>query len=144
MLLTKKTSLGGAYARKKAYEYDGKQFEADLKDGDIIKILSGGDEVTGEYGLQFVIKIETRNGEKNLALNQTTINNLIDAFGSESKDYVGKEVKVWIVKSMAFGKLQNVVYLSDPSSVMDEEGAFVSKRVEGVETGAKSEDEIAF
>lgn len=137
MILNKKTSIGGAYARKKAYEYDGKQFEADLKDGDIIKILSSGETVAGEHGEQFVVKVMTRNGEKNLALNQTTINNLIDSYGEDSDNFVGKDVKVWILKMMVAGKLQNVAYLSDTSSVMDDEGAFTNKKT--TPTGPKED-----
>lgn len=120
----KKTSLGGAYARKKSYNYEGKDYEADLKDGDIITILDSGNTVTGEYGDQFVLKIKTRNGEKNMAINQTSDNNLVDAFGDESENWVGKEVKVWIIKAIVSGKLQLVSYLSDPKASMDDEGRF--------------------
>lgn len=136
MILTKKTSIGGAYARKKSYEYEGKQFEADLKDGDIIKILSSGEIVTGEHGEQFVVKVQTRNGEKNLSMNQTSINNCVEAFGEDSEKYLGKDVKVWILKMMVAGKLQNVAYLAHPTSEMTEDGTFLNKSItEEVKTG---------
>lgn len=124
MKMNKKTSIGGAYARKKSYEYDGTKYEADLKDGDIITILDSGSQVVGEYGEQTVFKIKTRNGEKNFSVNQTTINNLVDAFGDESENYIGKEIKVWVIKAMVSGKLQLVAYLSASNAEMDEEGRF--------------------
>jgi hypothetical protein len=124
MQVTKKTSVAGAYARKKSYEYDGKKFEADLKDGDTVSILDAGNIVVGEYGEQRVFKINTRNGDKNFSFNQTTINNLVDAFGEETDSWVSKNVKVWVIKAMVSGKLQLVAYLSSPDATMDEEGRF--------------------
>lgn len=137
--MQKKTSLGGAYARKKAYEYEGKQYDADLKDGDIITILDSGNTIVGEYGEQKVFKLKTRNGEKNFSINQTSENNLVDAFGDDSDNYVDQEVKVWIMKVMVAGKLQLVAYLSHPKAQMDDEGRF---SLTGVEMDYSHEDDI--
>lgn len=135
MKMTKKTSIGGAYVKTKAYEYEGHEFEADIKDGDVVTILDAGSIVMGEYGEQRVFKLNTRNGEKNFALNQTSVNNLVDAFGEESEEYIGKEVKVWLIKAMVSGKLQLVKYLSALSAVMDEEGRFILEGTGDVDSG---------
>tara|TARA_R100001530_G_scaffold134845_1_gene110584 strand:+ start:694 stop:1140 length:447 start_codon:yes stop_codon:yes gene_type:complete len=127
--MKKKISVGGAYARKKKYEYEGKKYEADLKDGDVITIKSGGELVVGEYGEQHVFSIETRNGDKNISLNQTSRNNLIDAFGEESEEWVGKEAKVFMIRAMVSGKLQNIAYLADKSWIMNDEGQFQGSNV---------------
>jgi hypothetical protein len=139
MILKKKTSMGGAFARKKAYDYEGKSYEADIKDGDLVKILTEGETAQGEFGEQFVVKIETRNGEKNLALNQTSVNNLVDAFGEDSANFVGKTAKVWVIKAMVSGKLQNVAYLAHPGAIMDDDGSF---RYETGATGAVAPDAV--
>lgn len=151
MILNKKSTVGGAFARKKSYEYEGKTYEADIKDGDIVTILSDGQVVSGEYGEQYVFKIKTRNGERNLSFNQTTINNMIDSFGTDTSNYIGKEAKVWIIKAMVSGKLQNVAYLSSKESTMDDDGVFkTTKIVEGkgyegeINNGEVNPDDVPF
>ena len=108
----------GEYAKKKE----------DIKDQDVIMIQDEGQLVTGDYGDRMVFKIETRNGDKNLSFNQTSMNNLIEVFGDETKSWIGKKVKVWIVKAMVSGKFQDIVYLADPSYVMADDGRFYSTK----------------
>lgn len=124
MIHEKKVSLGAGYANKVAYEYEGKKYEADLKDGDIVKILDEGQEIHKEFkGIpttSVVHKVETRNGTKLLSFNKTSINNLIDAFGKDSKNWVGKEVKAWIFKVLKDAKFEYHVYLASSNSEMVE------------------------
>lgn len=141
MQMTKKVSIAGAYARKKSYEYEGKKFEPDLKDQDTVVILDSGTLVIGEYGEQKVFKINTRNGDKNFSVNQTTVNNLVDAFGSDSANYINQKVKVWVIKAMVSGKLQLVAYLSSPDATMDEEGRFHLEKQGTVNTGVDYPEE---
>jgi hypothetical protein len=42
MKMIKKIGGGVPFARKVDYEYEGTKYEADLKDGDTVKILDGG------------------------------------------------------------------------------------------------------
>jgi len=104
----------GQYAKK----------NEDIKDSDIITILDGGQVITGEYGDRMVFKVKTRNGERNLAFNQKSLNNIIDAYGEDTESWVGKDVKVWLIRAMVSGKLQHIVYLSHPSWLMTEDGSF--------------------
>lgn len=117
MKVVKKVSVGGEFAKK----------GTDIFDGDLITITNEGDMVEGEYGTQLVLKAKTRNGEKNISLNQTSQNNLIDAFGDETNTWVGKEIKVFIIKAMVSGKLREVLYLAHPEWEMDSEGKFAPK-----------------
>ncbi len=126
MIMQKKVSMGMAFARKKAYEYEGKKYEADVKDGDILTVLDEGQVIIGQYGEQHVFKVKTRNGEKALTLNQKSINNLVDSFGEDSNGWINKDVKAWVLKAMVSGKLSLIVYLSHPDAEMDEEGNFSS------------------
>jgi len=96
----------------------------DIKDGDTLKVLDAGQIVTGDYGDRMVFKVETRNGDKNLSFNQKSMNNLIDVFGDDTDKWIGKIVKVWMVKAMVSGKFQNIVYLADSSWLMSDDGTF--------------------
>lgn len=135
--MVKKTSIGGAYARKAPYEYEGKSYEADIQDGDTVKILNEGTVVTGQFGDQHVFLIETRNGEKNQTLNQKSINVLIDELGEDSKGWIGKDVKVILKKDTIAGKKVIVAYLVAGDWYLDEWGELVK---EGVP--ASSEDVV--
>ena len=96
----------------------------DFRDGDMLKIASDGQKVDGKFGIQDVFLIKTREGkEGNLAFNQTTINNMIDAYGNDSIQWVGKVVKAWVVKMMVSGSMKNVAYLSHPKAEMVEDSA---------------------
>lgn len=126
MLLKKKVSLGFPFAKKKPYEYEGTQYEADIKDGDLVTIMNSGAVVVGQYGEQHTFVIKTRNGDKALTFNQSTINNLVDAYSEDTEAWKGKDAKVWAIKAMVSGKMQTVVYLAEPSWTMDDEGRFMS------------------
>jgi len=135
MLYQKKVSVGAQYAKK----------GEDIKDGDIITILDEGQVVVGKYGEQNVHKIKTRNGDRALNLNQTSINNLVDAYGVDGKEWVGKTAKVWIIKAMVSGKFQNIVYLSKEDWTMTDEGRFVNPNAgDESEIGYPDNEEVAF
>jgi len=148
MIHEKKVSVGAGYVNKTSYEFEGKKFEADIKDGDIVKILDEGiqmqKEFKGKTSTVTVHKIETRNGTKAISLNQTSLNNLIDAFGKDSSEWVDKEVKVWVLKVMVSGKLQNVAYLSHKNAEMNDEGKFLTPEDKSVNVSDSKEDEINF
>ena len=112
MKVQKRTSVSGEFARK----------GEDIKNGDIITINNEGEVVSGDYGDRNVFKVETKNGEKLLTFNQTSINYLIDAYGDETSKWVGKKIKVWIVKSSIAGKWKDVVYLSAPDWIEGKDG----------------------
>jgi hypothetical protein len=110
MKMTKKTSVLGAWAKKEPYEYEGHGYDADIKDGDVVEILDDGTVTQGEYGEQTVFSIKTRNGEKNVALNQRSINVLVDTFGDDSMQWVGKQVRVLLQKAVVAGKKTIIAY----------------------------------
>lgn len=121
------TSVAGAFARKEAYEYEGQQYEADIQDGDVVTITNAGTVVTGEFGDQTVFEIKTRNGEKNANFNQSSINILIDAFGDETTEWVGKEVTVRTKKGMFGGKKGIAAYFVTPEWKLDDFGDLVKE-----------------
>lgn len=139
-MIKKEVGGGVAWANKADYEYEGKNFEADLKIGDKVSILDAGQEEQGDYGMRKVFKVETRNGEKKVAFNQKTINVLVDAFGDDSDKWVGKEVDVLLNKTVIAGKKVIVCYLVTEGWVLDDFGDLV--RPEGVDNTNDSVDGI--
>jgi len=125
MQLEKVIKVAGAFARKENYEWEGNQYEADIKDGDKVTITDQGTEVTGQYGPQVVFSIKTRNGDKNLPLNQSSINILVDAFGGDTNLWVGKEVKVLTKKGVFAGKKGIAAYLVTNDYSLDDFGELV-------------------
>lgn len=125
MKVIKKVGGGVPFARKLPYEYEGVKYEADLKSGDIVKILDSGNVEMGKFGEQRNFVIKTRNGEKKLAFNQSTINVLIDELGDETESWVGKDVKVLIVKKMIAGEKAIIPYLIVDGWSLDEYGELV-------------------
>lgn len=122
MKLSIKKSGGLPYAKKEAYEYDGKQYEADLITGDTVRILDGGETEMGNFGEQTVFKIRTKNGDKKLSFNQDTINVLIQEFGDDTEMWINKDVKVILHKTLIAGKKAIVPYLVTEGWSLDEYG----------------------
>lgn len=122
-----KTGVAGAYAKKAPYEYEGKSYEADIKNGDTVTILNAGSTVVGQFGEKQVFSIETRNGPKNFTMNQTTINVLAQEFGDESNDWVGKKVSVVTKKDVVANKKVEIAHLVAGDWGLDEWGDIVKK-----------------
>ncbi len=127
MKIVKIIKIGGAYVRKLPYEYEGQKYDADIKKGDTVTIKSEGQIVEGQFGAQHVFLIETRNGDKNIALNQTTLNLLHDELGEDSKEWVGKKVQVLIKKDTVAGKKVDIAYLVTPGWALDEYGDLIKE-----------------
>ena len=102
----------------------------DIKDGDVVEIANEGKQIEGQFGLQNLFLIKTKDGkEGNLSLNQTSLNNLIDAFGEDATKWIGKAVKVWAILSNVQGKMLKVYYLSHIDAEINEDGEFLIPKV---------------
>lgn len=125
----------------------------DIKDGTTVTILDGGTVTSNKFGDQTVFKISTLNGEKNLGFNQTTTNNLIDAYGDDTDMWINKTANAYILKVMIAGELKTVVYLAAPGWKMDNKGKFhgpdtvaekTAEPVINIAEGEVDESEIPF
>lgn len=126
MKMTKKsTGDGVGYARKEPYEWEGKQFEADVANGDTVIIRDGGEEEEDQFGKRFVFKIDTRNGLKKSGFNQSSINVLVDTLGDDSETWIGKEVKVFTKKDIINSKRVVIAYFVPKGYMLDEWGDIV-------------------
>jgi hypothetical protein len=116
MKMNKRVSIRGEFAK----------IGQDIRDGDIITILDGGTVITGQFGEQTAFHIQNPAGkELVLSFNQSSINNLIDAYGEDSESWKGKQARAWVVKMMVSNSLKNVAYLAHPDWVMTDDGRFV-------------------
>lgn len=125
MKVFKKVGGGVPFVRKAPYEYDGTKYDADIKDGDTIKIMDGGNLEQGTYGEQNNFRVKTRNGEKKLAFNQSSINVLFDEFGDDTEAWIGKDVKVILKKGTYAGKRGVATYIVTDGWKLDEYGELV-------------------
>lgn len=108
----KKISVG-AFAKK----------GIDINDGDILIISNEGKQLEGEFGIQNVFLIKLTSGEeKNVSINATSLNGLIDAFGEDSLKWIGKEVKAHKIKQNVAGKFIDVWYFSHKDAELTENG----------------------
>ena len=95
----------------------------DILEGQMIEIMSEGEQVEGEFGMQNVFEVETEDGlNGNVSINQTSINGFIDAWGEDSANWVKKKVKVHKVKQNVAGKFIDVYYFSHPDAELTETG----------------------
>ena len=115
MKYTKKVSVG-SFLKK----------GVDIKEGDEIIIANEGKEVQGEFGIQNIFLVKTGDQEGNVSFNQTSINGLIDAFGEDSVNWIGKKVKAYKIKQNVAGKFLDVWYFAHPDAELTEQG-FVLK-----------------
>jgi len=107
---------------------------ADIEHEDIITILDEGKTVDGTYGPQEVFLIQIANGEeRNININQTSINKLVDAFGEDSVGWVGQKVKAWILQENVSGTFRQVLYLTHPDKDLadDDEPVQVAPKDDG-------------
>lgn len=98
----------------------------DYKDRDILTITNAGDQIEGDYGVGTVFKVKVPSGDElTVRFNKTSINNMIDAFGDETTDWIGKQVKAWLILQNVGGKMKKVLYIAHPDADVDDEGNFV-------------------
>lgn len=96
------------------------QVGKNLNNGDLVTILEEGELKDGEFKGKKTKRFETRlklvNGEeKKIGFNNTSWNNMIDAFGEETKEWIGKTIKTWIVNQNVSGEFKDVVYFTHPN-----------------------------
>ena len=96
----------------------------DIKDGDIVEVANEGKEVEGQFGMQNIFLVKTKDKEGNVSFNQTSMNNMIDGFGEDSLKWVGQKVRVWAILSNVQGKMIKVYYFSHPTAEIGEDGSF--------------------
>uniref|UniRef100_A0A6H2A3L9 Uncharacterized protein n=1 Tax=viral metagenome TaxID=1070528 RepID=A0A6H2A3L9_9ZZZZ len=116
----------------------------DICDGDTLTIANEGKQVEGQFGTQDIFLVKKGEDEGNVSFNTTSINNLIDGYGEDSISWIGKEIKVQVIKMSVQGKIKPVYFFLHPDSVLDDEtGEFhiPGKRVNDEEIPVIEEDD---
>ena len=116
MIYQKKVSVG-AFLKK----------GTDFNDGDLLEIANEGNEVEGQYGIQNLFLVKIGGKEGNVSFNQTSINGMIDAFGKDSLQWIGKKVKAHKIKQNVAGKFIDVWYFAHPDAELTESGFVLEK-----------------
>lgn len=136
----KKTTATGAFIDKKS-----------LVNGQKAKLVSECVPVErdfeGKPQTQHIAKVQI-DGEaepKNAALNIPTRNGLIEAFGEDSKDWMGHALTIYTEKTTIGGKRVIVLYLlPEGFEVGEDEGGYVVvKRIGGAATHAVVEETLS-
>ena len=105
----------------------------DCKGGEICKILDEGEivELTNPEGkvktvMNFQIKVIegseklAKEAEKTFTPNKTNGNILVEAFGEETRNWIGKEFKIVMGKTTVFGKVKDTIII-EPLGVVPTE-----------------------
>ncbi len=120
--------------------------DQDIKHKDIVTIVGEGDWVVsrnfqkedGTPSYQFDIKIELENGEeRTTTFNGANVRLLGSAFGDETKDWIGKEVRAWKTKSEKAKSGFTYMYVPTDWS-RDDTGEWI------VPEGSQSNDDIEY
>lgn len=95
----------------------------DFKDGELIEIANEGKQIEGEFGTQNIFLVKLGSGQEgNVSFNRTSLNGLIDSYGDDSLNWIGKKVKAQKIKQNVAGKFLDVWYFSHPDAELTEEG----------------------
>lgn len=92
----------------------------DVRDQELVTFADEGEEDEGKFGTRLKIGITTASGEtKLITLNPTSKANLIDAYGEETKVWVGNQARVHITSSFVNKKKTVVIYLTHPNKDLE-------------------------
>lgn len=116
--------------------------------GDIVRIVNEGKYAelkTNDGKSKEVMKfdLELKDGEiKEYTMNNTTAKNLVKAYSEETKKWVNKELKAWIVSQMSFGEMIDVLILAPKDWKKPTEGTREEDEIPTIEDGEDLPDEI--
>lgn len=110
----------------------------DYKEGDILTIANEGQQIPsqqytdkkGNPKMQDIFMVRTSSGkEGSVNFNGNTIGNLIDSYGSDSINWIGKKVKIMVIWKDIKGKNTRVFYFFHPDTVFDNAtGEFIAPK----------------
>ena len=118
MQYTKSSGVGGAWVKA-----------SEIVSGTKCKLVSETAPQPSEYGTQDVAKIRFQGEEgeaKNVRINKPSINALIDAFGEDSKVWIGNVLTAVTEKMVVSGKRVTALYLvPEGYSLGEDEGHYL-------------------
>ena len=114
MIIEKSSGVGGSWLDKK-----------NVKTGDYAKLKSEAEWVDGQNGKQLIAKIRIKGTQVdvNLAINSPSKDALIDAYGSDSKEWIDKLLTVQVEPGIFAGKRGIMLNLIPEGYVVGEDAA---------------------
>ena len=85
----------------------------EVKDGEIIVFLDEGELADGKYGKQLNIRVNYKSEERLFTIKKTNADKLSEAFGEETKNWVGKGAKLTVERVKVMGEMVDTITL-DP------------------------------
>ena len=116
MQVKKESNIQGAWLDKKT-----------VKEGDKIEIASEAQETESQFGVQLVAKVKVGGNEVKTNINKPSKNALIEAFGTETKDWVGKTVTAHLETGLTAGKRTVAIYMiPEGFEFTEDEGGYMT------------------
>lgn len=136
MEFEKTGGVGGAWAKA-----------SEIVSGTLVKLITEATVSEGEYGSQTVAKARFKGAEEavNIRINKPTINGLIDAFGKDSKAWIGKVMTAVTEKAIVGGKRVTIMYLvPEGFALKEDDGGYmiVAPAAEGEKPHVRSKEEV--
>ena len=91
-----------------------------LDEGEITELISPEKKVKAVMNFQISFNVGIDSKEKTFTPNMTNGNILVDAFGEDTKSWVGKRFKIVLAKVLVFGKMKNSIVV-EPLDVVPTE-----------------------
>lgn len=136
MQYTKSSGVGGAWVKG-----------SEVVSGTKCKLVSETAPQPSEFGSQDVAKIRFKGEEgepKNVRINKPSINALIDAFGDDSKAWIGNILTAVTEKMVVSGKRVTALYLvPEGYSLGEDEGHYLVITKDGGKTETKTSHNAA-
>src|SRR3990167_1282715 len=133
MQYTKSSGIGGAWVKA-----------SEIVSGTKCKLVSETSPQPSEFGSQDVAKIrfQGEQGEpKNVRINKPSLNGLIDAFGTDSKAWIGQMLTANTEKMVVSGKSVTALYLvADGFEVGEDEGGYIIVKKIGKKTETQKDN----
>ncbi len=97
---------------------------SEIASGTKVKFITEATSQTSDYGPQTVVKARFQGGAEalNVRLNKPTVNGLIDAFGKESKGWIGHVLTAITEKAIVSGKRVTILYIVPDGYELSEDG----------------------
>ena len=92
----------------------------DVENGQVVTISGKTvEEVESQYGSRLQIGIIVNGKEKVASLNPTSRNFIIEAYGDETDDWKGNELRVHVVNTKVGKAFKDVIYFTHPNKDLE-------------------------
>lgn len=97
---------------------------SEIESGTKVKLITEAIVQVSDFGPQTVVKARFQGQDEamNVRLNKPTVNGLIDAFGKDSKSWIGNVLTAHTEKALVSGKRVTILYLIPEGSELSETG----------------------